>query len=147
MPYSSSKLFYQPLPFEFVYTNEKTPQVIVTVDGVEAVCSSLACGFTYTQPTAKITGYTLSQGTLTITGSNIGADVQSVKFSNIACSNVVVANSVITCQVTSVAGGSWKPVVTDSNGLIPVETSAVIDVPLIVSTVSPSQSLNPMGGT
>ena len=45
IPYDPSVLFYEPVPFEFLYTQESEPQVIVNVAGIEAVCSSLDCGY------------------------------------------------------------------------------------------------------
>jgi hypothetical protein len=52
MPYTPTTLFYEPIPYEFLYTPELKPQVIVSVDGLEAACDSLNCGYTYIQPTA-----------------------------------------------------------------------------------------------
>jgi hypothetical protein len=43
-------LFYEPIPFDFLYTNETSPQVIVHVDGIEAVCDSLNCNYEYIAP-------------------------------------------------------------------------------------------------
>jgi len=66
-------LFYEPVPFDFLYTAETQPQVIVSVDGVEAVCASLNCNYNYVAPTAQITGFSYSGTTLTITGTDIPA--------------------------------------------------------------------------
>lgn len=86
--YDTSRVFYEPVPFEFLYTEESKPQVIVTVDGIEAVCHSLNCGYTYYAPTAKITGFTLSGNSLTITGTSLPSTIKSVKFSHIGCDNI-----------------------------------------------------------
>ena len=49
--------------------------------------------------------------------------------------------------MTAVAG-SWAPIVTDPSGIIPIAASvANINVNIGVSTISPSSSLNPYGGT
>jgi hypothetical protein len=45
--YNTSNIFYEPVPFEFLYTNEKSPQVIVSIEGIEAVCDSLNCNYNY----------------------------------------------------------------------------------------------------
>ena len=45
--YNQTSIFYEPVPFEFLYTNETSPQVIVSVDGIEAVCDSLECNYNY----------------------------------------------------------------------------------------------------
>ena len=148
MPYDPSKLFYEPVPFDFLYTVESTPQVIVTVDGVEAVCASLNCNYNYVAPIAQITSFSYSGTTLTITGTDIPSTVNSVKFSNIDCLSITVAApTTITCQVTAVAG-SWAPIVTDPSGIIPIASSASnINVNIGVASLTPSSSLNPYGGT
>jgi hypothetical protein len=98
MPYDPTKLFYEPVPFEFLHTVETSPQVIVTVDGVEAVCASLNCNYNYVAPLAEITSFSYSGTTLTITGTNIPTTVNSVKFSNIDCLSIsVTAPTTITC--------------------------------------------------
>jgi hypothetical protein len=147
IPYNQSRLFYEPVPFEFLYTIEDKPQVIVSIDGIEAVCDSLDCGYNYVAPTSLITGFTYDGATLTITGTDFTSTIQSVKFSHIDCTNIQSTSTQITCQVTAVAG-SWSPIVTDASGLIPIDASATpISVSLTVSSVSPSASLNPFGGT
>jgi len=47
IPWDPSRIFYEPVPFEFLYTEESSPQVIVSIDGVEAVCHSLDCDYNY----------------------------------------------------------------------------------------------------
>ena len=47
IPYSSN-LFYEPIPYEFLFTNEVVPQVVVTIDDEQAICvSKEGCGYTY----------------------------------------------------------------------------------------------------
>jgi len=75
LAYDPSVLFFEPVPFEFIYTHETKPQVIISVDGVEAVCDSLSCGYQYKAPTAKITGVILSGTTLTITGTDLTTNI------------------------------------------------------------------------
>jgi IPT/TIG domain len=119
----------------------------VSIDGIEAVCDSLDCGYNYVAPVSLITGFTYDGATLTITGSALTSTIQSVQFSHIDCTNIQSTSTQITCQVTAVAG-SWSPIVTDASGIIPIDASATpISVSLSVSSVSPSASLNPFGGT
>lgn len=47
---ASDNLYYDVVPFEMLRTVETKPQVIVTVDGLPAVCHNLTCDFTYTIP-------------------------------------------------------------------------------------------------
>lgn len=88
VPYSSQNLFYEPVPFEFLYTAELTPQVIVSMDGIEAVCDSLDCGYSYVSSTSQIDSFTLSGNTLTIIGSAFPSSLQSVTFSKEPCINI-----------------------------------------------------------
>lgn len=85
IPYDPTVLFYEPLPFEFLYTYETEPQVIVNVAGIEAVCDSLDCGYKYVPPTSLITAISFSGSTLTITGTNFSSSIQSIIFSHIEC--------------------------------------------------------------
>lgn len=71
IPYDSTRLFYEPVPFEFLHTAEKAPQVLVTVDGLEAVCASLNCSYTYVDPVTKITGFTLVGNQMTLFGTGL----------------------------------------------------------------------------
>jgi hypothetical protein len=64
--YNPKRIFYEPIPYEFLHVDDSMPRVSVTVDGLEAACDSLNCGYTYVQPTAQITGFSLSGTTLTI---------------------------------------------------------------------------------
>lgn len=71
--YNPKVLFYEPVPFEFLHTAESKPQVLVKVDGIEAVCHGLACGYNYITPTAQITSFSFSGNTLTVNGINLPA--------------------------------------------------------------------------
>lgn len=66
----SGNLFFEPIPFEYLYYQETKPSLQVTVDGLPAVCASstLDCTFTYQQATALVTSLSLSGLTLTING-------------------------------------------------------------------------------
>jgi len=39
IPYSTNQ-FYEPISYEFLFTNEIVPQVVVTVDDEQAICVS-----------------------------------------------------------------------------------------------------------
>jgi hypothetical protein len=47
--------FYEPIPLEFLSAAATNPQVLVTVNGIEAICHKLNCDYTYTSSLAKIT--------------------------------------------------------------------------------------------
>ena len=84
--YNPKRIFYEPIPYEFLHVDDSTPRVSVRVDGLEAACDSLNCGYEYIQPTAQITGFSLSGTTLTISGSSLPTLIQTLMFANQACS-------------------------------------------------------------
>ena len=146
-PYTPTRLFYEPLPYEFLYTAEKVPQMQVKVAGIEAVCASLNCGYTYVVPQDHVTGFSLTGTSLSITGTGFPSVIKQVVFSNNVCKNVAVTGTTqITCTAVPVAG-SWQPIVSDAIGQVPVETVDQISVPLVLTSVSPNINLNAYGGT
>lgn len=103
-PYDHTVLLYEPLPFEFVFTNETQPQVVVSVDGLPAVCACNYCGYSYTVPAASVTSFTLGSGILTISGSSFDPNILSVSLGNHSCSVTSSSASQIVCGLTPVAG-------------------------------------------
>jgi hypothetical protein len=100
---------YEPVPFEFLYTNESAPQIIVTVDGIEAVCDSLSCNYNYEVPTASITDFSRSGTTLTITGTSLNTNsLASIYYSNVLCTATSISDVQIVCTLaSSVVAGEW----------------------------------------
>ena len=85
-----TRIFYEPVPFEFLYTEESSPQVIVSIDGVEAVCHSLNCDYNYVQPASLITNVVLDGNTLSITGTNFSTSIKKIEFSHVECGDVSI---------------------------------------------------------
>ena len=123
--------------------------MIISVDGLPAVCDSLSCGYTYVAPVPEITSFTHSGTTLTIQGTAFPTKIQSIGFAHVDCANIVVVSPTqITCTVTPVAGNKWSPIVTTDMGLIPLASGVTLkNIPLVLSTVTPNTNLNPYGGT
>jgi hypothetical protein len=67
IPYSKN-LFYEPIPYDFMYYSESAPSLQASVDGVQAICASgnLDCSYTYVEPVGLITQFTLTGTTLVI---------------------------------------------------------------------------------
>jgi YD repeat-containing protein len=83
-------LWFEPVPFEMLKTLEQKPQVIVNVNGLPAVCHSLACDFAYTENVGKVTGFTYDAASkkVTITGTDLpktADDIQKVDFAMTEC--------------------------------------------------------------
>lgn len=47
-PYGES-LFFEVIPMEMLRTDEQTPQILVKIDGMSALCLDMNCDFTYTE--------------------------------------------------------------------------------------------------
>ena len=149
VPYNQTSIFYEPLPFEFLHTNETSPQVIVSVDGIEAVCDSLQCNYNYITPSAQIDSFSLSsdQTLLTIVGSGFTRAIRKITFATIPCTRVTVVNAqTITCTTLPISG-TWQPEVIDEFGIIPLTTINALKIPLVITSVTPSLDLNPFGGS
>lgn len=73
-------LFFDTVPLDMLKADAQTPQILVYVDGMEALCLDLNCDYTYTVPDMTITGQDLNQtadadnNTLTIYGTNLPID-------------------------------------------------------------------------
>lgn len=79
---------FEPIPLEFLRTDAQTPQILVTVDGTQAICSGLNCDYTLAVPVEEATTqvYTAGSETLTISGSSLLASGEvSVKFGPVVC--------------------------------------------------------------
>lgn len=42
-----SGLMFEPVGLEFMYTNALAPQVMVKIDGLEALCKNVNCDYAY----------------------------------------------------------------------------------------------------
>jgi hypothetical protein len=148
-PYDPTRLFYEPIPYDFLYTNETKPQIMVKSDGLEAVCSSLLCDYNYLGATATVDDFTLrADNTLRIVGTGLPtdvADIKSIKFAKSDCGVVSTSDTEIICNAKKVAG-KWQPEVVDSKGIIPVTTAKTEDIPLVISEVTPNTNINMEGG-
>lgn len=142
----SSNIFYENVPFEFLYTAEQMPQVEVMVNGVPAVCSGLECGFGYFTSSYEVTDVSLSGLDLTITGT-LPTSVNSIEFGNVDCDDIVSDGSTITCTLSDEpTAGVWYPIVKDDYGIIPTATTCPsTTVNLVIDSISPDTELNSLG--
>ena len=145
----TKNVYYKFIPFEYLYTDESTPQVLVTVDDMTAVCVNLDCGYTYEAPTAEVELMAVTDLAVTITGTNLPTDIESIE---IGYANCVVedgnSDTSITCNFdVPPAAGDWIPKIKDSKGLFPtVTTFTAYSVDLVVTLVDPTTNLCPAGG-
>ena len=122
---------------------------MVSVDGLPALCTGLACDFTYVAGESEINGFSISNDKyLTISGVNFGEPLK-IEMANLDCSNIVVAltRDAITCELSDpLPAGSWYPIVIEDFGKVKIaDPVAPYVVTISITNVSP-KSLNPAGG-
>lgn len=97
-------VFYDAIPFETLRTFETNPQVIVTVDGLPAVCHNLNCDFNYVVSPGEVTAFTFDETTkvLTITGTKlpVGENLEKIEFSLSSCTVDAAASSETSIKCT-----------------------------------------------
>jgi hypothetical protein len=69
----------------------------------------------------------------------------------VACLNGAVSSgnsdSLIVCQLNDTAvSGNWTVVILTANGFLPTTIVDPINVPIVVSSVTPNVNINPLGG-
>lgn len=139
------RIFYEPIPFEFLYTDEDKPQISVQVGDLPAVFDSLNSGFTFVDPIGQVTGFSLSGDTLIIDGTKLPLK-PSITFANEDCPINKANETHIECKASKVAG-EWTPKVTDDKGLIPVKSGlSPIRIDPDIPNLCPSNPLNKNGG-
>lgn len=81
-------IMFEPVGLEFLYTDATSPQVLVNIDGLPAVCPNLNCDYAYVTATALITNqaYDTSTRLLTVTGTSLPTADLIVSFGGVKCS-------------------------------------------------------------
>lgn len=49
-------LWFEPIPLEFLTSDAQQPQVLVMINGLEALCANLNCDYSYTRADSVISG-------------------------------------------------------------------------------------------
>ena len=82
----TKNIFYDYLPFDYLYTNEEMPQILVDVNGMPAVCKSLDCGYTYEEPTAELLSMTVTgDSEVEILGTLLPTELKLVVLGSTPC--------------------------------------------------------------
>ena len=113
------KIYYKVIPYEFIYTDETTPQVLLSIDTpttdnpgayLDAVCAKLACGYTYVEPDAEVLTMTVSSLDVSFTGTSMPLDLTSVTIGYTDCVIVSSSDTAISCTLaTPLFAGTWIP--------------------------------------
>lgn len=62
-------LWFNPVPLEMLYTPALTPQVLVKIDGLEAICKDDNCGYSYIEAVGGLTDVQKTDDDLTVSGT------------------------------------------------------------------------------
>ena len=83
-------LMFEPIGLDFLSTSAQTPQVLVSVDGIAALCPDLNCNYSYISSTASITAQSYDKVTkvLTITGTSLPTSGLTVNFGGNTCATI-----------------------------------------------------------
>jgi hypothetical protein len=149
----NSNLFYEPIPFEMLKTFETLPQLIVSVDGLPAVCHNLTCDYSYVDPVGTVTAFTFDAGasTISITGTDFDVSpIKEIKFAKSRCAvdpATLSATNIDCTLVREPTCGTFIPVVTSDMGIIPGDAGLVgTEVACTATSATPLASLNLLGG-
>jgi hypothetical protein len=106
----TKNVYYKFIPFEMLYTDEATAQVLVKVDDMPAVCVNLNCGYTYEQSSAEVSTMNVNALAVDIAGTNLPTDVQSISIGHANCAVTANDGTSISCTLDYPAmAGSWTP--------------------------------------
>jgi len=142
-------LFYDTIPYEFLFTAETEPQIMVSVNGLPAVCASLSCGYSYTVLNSIVTSFTRTGTALTINGNYLPTTDFTVIFGQTACTGGAATANQITCTLENdPVSGDWVPEVRTANGLVRLHSSVnAQNVAITATSITPNTNVNPMGGS
>jgi hypothetical protein len=142
-------LFFEVVPMEMLNTDALTPQIMVTVDGMPALCLDLICDYTYTVSDSLLSTQEIdSTDLITITGTLLpNATTDRLWLGPVSCTLQTWSNETITCQLddTKVAG-EWKVAILTQYGYAPSNISTTIDVPIVADSISPATDVSYLGG-
>jgi hypothetical protein len=146
-------LFFPVIPFDQLHSDAQTPQILVTIDGMPALCVDLNCDFQYTVSSSSIATQafdTTDNKTLTLTGTLLpNATTDRIYFGPIICSYDLSThvNETIVCELEdTVVSGDWKAYILTEYGLIPNAIASSIEIPVVATAISPNVDVNYLGG-
>ena len=149
---STQRLFYEPVPSDFLSSFHSTPEVVVTRSGLSSACPNRNCGYTFIadSDSVKVATFTYSQPNIVfdLTGNgtyetlfNDPANF-SVTFGDSKCLGVTLTNNILNCRMESdgalIKAGSHRPkVLLKGKGYVIFEGTA-FEQEITISSVSPS---------
>ena len=130
-----SKVYYDVIPFEQLYTFSTEPPITVTIDNYPVLCKSTYCSYTYEAQTSLVTGFTIVDQDVTISGTALPTDILELRVSNMICEVSAKSDTQIICSLPHpLVAGSWHPKIRTDAGFVPVDPSvSTVDVPLVIT--------------
>ena len=106
-----------------LYTRAQSPQVSVSVDGLDALCVNMNCDFAYVASSGSVETQSIDGMTLTLTGTGLPTENINIYFAETTCdtSTITSDGSTVSCTLAEVpAGGSFTATLVDTYGAIPM---------------------------
>lgn len=152
----NKNLLYEPIPFDMLRAYEEMPQFEVTVNGTQAVCHSLNCGYEFIEPVGEVTGFTYDDDTrvLIIEGTSLPSTIDDLRYIDFAKTRCELStdpdnspfseDGSITCTLAHEATcGMHVPHVTSAMGLLlNSDTLEDYSIECTVDSVVPTGDLN-----
>lgn len=144
-----SRIFYDVIPYEMIYTSESLPQIYITVNGLEAACHSLNCGYTYIADSASLSSVNYSGRSVTASGTSLPTQDVKICISNICCEedSYTLTDTSATCTLEDdIVAGSWDVEFNYAHGRVNRDAISTVSQSIGSLSVSiNSGSLNPNG--
>jgi hypothetical protein len=130
-----------------LYTSVSKPQVLVTIDEIQAACANADCDYEYVDTTPEVTSQDVNGLDVTIGGTDLPTTDISLIFGGAPCGAITGDSTSLSCTLDHLPyGGDHSVELYDSNGLVNRDTLSPINVPLDLTGVSPDTELNRYGG-
>jgi hypothetical protein len=144
-------IFMPTMPLYQLHSDAQTPQVLVHIDGMPALCVDLNCDFTYIASDSMLSTQVLAaDDSLTLTGTLLPNDsTDKIRLGPVSCSITSHSDAQIVCQLDDTrTSGSWRAYIRTEYGLIPNEINAAdkIVIPVVATGISPNVDVNYLGG-
>ena len=136
---------------EMLFSTVTKPQVLITIDELEAGCAEVNCDYEYvTTYLPEVTSQALSGLDITIGGTNLPTSGQSVVFGGAPCGTISVNEELteLTCTLdhapygSEYEGSGHDVELYDVNGLVTRTDLTGIEVAVTVTAVSPDADVN-----
>lgn len=85
---------FEPVPLEMMHADAQSPQVLISVNGIDGVCPSFNCDYAYIESNATITAQSLSnERDLVIEGTNLPVEDLVIGLANAHCDSIVATDT------------------------------------------------------